>query len=173
LLWVLHSFFYSFFTTLFCHDVQKKEKKIFENGLKELQKILLEELRNAVIKTIAAFMNSEGGILLVGVQDDGQICGIDSDFETLKERKNWDGWMQFLVNLIRDEIGTEFTQYIKVKPILHENKTVAKIIVEKSARRPAYVEKKDVEFYIRSLNTTRELNTKQASNYISDHWMNS
>jgi predicted HTH transcriptional regulator len=146
-----------------------EEKKTFQSKLNKLQKIVLEELRNAVIKTIAAFMNSEGGILLVGVQDDGQVYGIESDFETLNERKDWDGWVQFLVNLIRDEIGTEFTRCIKIKRISHENKTVAQIIVEKSAR-PAYVESKTVEFYIRSLNTTHELNTKQASDYIHDHW---
>jgi hypothetical protein len=150
--------------------VDDEEKKTFEKRLRELQKILHEELQKAIIKTIAAFMNSEGGILLVGVQDDGQVCGIDSDFETLNERKNWDGWLQSLVNLIRDEIGAEFT--VKIKRILHENKTVAKIIVEKSAR-PAYVERKDVEFYIRSSNTTRELNTKQASDYTRGHWKNS
>jgi predicted HTH transcriptional regulator len=79
-----------------------EEKKNFENKLNKLQKILLEELRNAIIKTIAAFMNSEGGILLVGVQDDGQVYGIDSDFETLNERKDW---VQSLVNHIHHEIG--------------------------------------------------------------------
>ncbi len=46
---------------------------------------------------------------------------------------------------------------------------VAKVIVEKSTR-PAYVEKKDVEFYIRSINVTQSLNTREANNYIFDHW---
>lgn len=52
---------------------------------------------------------------------------------------------------------------------IYDNKTVAKVAVVRS-RRPAYVEKKDVAFYIRSLNTTTPLNTRQAYDYITDHW---
>jgi hypothetical protein len=49
---------------------------------------------------------------------------------------------------------------------MHDDKTIAKIVIEKS-RRPAYVEIKDAAFYVRSLNNTTPLNTKQAHNYIT------
>jgi predicted HTH transcriptional regulator len=151
-------------------DVVKKNN--MQKVLVEAQKVLEEKLQQEIVKTIAAFLNSEGGILLVGVEDDGTISGIEKDFKSIPgKRKNFDGWLQHLVNMITYQIGPEFTQYIKVRPISCQSNTVAKIIVTKSGR-PAYVEKKDVEFYIRSLNTTHVLNTRQANYYIVDHWKN-
>jgi hypothetical protein len=56
-----------------------------------------------------------------------------------------------------------------VDQILYEGKTIAKIVVKKSAR-PAFIEKTNAEFYIRGINTSRSLNPREASNYIFDHW---
>jgi predicted HTH transcriptional regulator len=50
---------------------------------KEIEKIL----RKSVTKTIAAFLNSEGGTLLIGVADSGSVLGIEPDFEYLKQGK--------------------------------------------------------------------------------------
>lgn len=130
-----------------------------------------ETLKNEVITTICAFMNSGGGIMLIGVQDDGSVCGLDKDLKAAGRKKDWDSWLQVLANHIREKIGTEFVNYVKVERMMHENKTVAKITVDRS-RRPVYVEKKDAAFYVRSLNTTTPLNTKQAYDYITDHWKN-
>jgi very-short-patch-repair endonuclease len=133
----------------------------------------------SILKTIAAFMNSEGGLLIVGVEDNGNILGIEKDFETFSDRKNWDGWVQHIVNVVRKHIGTEFLEHIRVEAILCDGKTVALIRVQKSYK-PAFVEYQDtkggqskVEFYYRALNTTQALNTKQASDYIKEHWKNS
>ena len=128
-----------------------------------------ETLKNEVVTTISAFMNSTGGILLVGVQDDGSVYGLEKDFKAAGGKGDWDAWLQLLANLIRGKIGTEFFNYVKVERVIHDDKTVAKIVVEKS-RRPAYIEIKDAAFYVRSLNTTTPLNTKQAHDYITDHW---
>jgi very-short-patch-repair endonuclease len=131
----------------------------------------------AILKTIAAFMNSEGGMLIVGVEDNGNILGVEEDFQTFSDRKNWDGWMQHLVNIVRKHIGTEFMAHIRVEDIHCDGKTVAIIKVQKSYK-PAFVEYQDksghtkVEFYYRALNTTQALNTKQASDYIKEHWKN-
>ena len=98
-----------------------------------IEKTIREEVPFAIIKTIAAFLNSEGGILLVGVQDDGKICGIESDFNGFKDKKNWDGWSQHLVNLIKEKIGIEFTQYVNVYRIQHEQVTSKDSCREKSS----------------------------------------
>jgi hypothetical protein len=66
----------------------------------------------AILKTLAAFMNSDGGMLIVGVEDNGNILGVEEDFQTFSDRKNWDGWMQHLVNVVRKYIGSEFLQHI-------------------------------------------------------------
>lgn len=57
-------------------------------------------------------MNSEGGRLLVGV-DNGKICWVQRGFEAFE--KNWDGWQQHLTNLIVNHFGTTVMAYIKPK----------------------------------------------------------
>ena len=43
-----------------------------------------ERLERAVAKTVAGFLNAEGGVLLIGVADDGSIPGIEDDYTLLK-----------------------------------------------------------------------------------------
>src|SRR6185295_17415353 len=45
-----------------------------------------KELTRAVVTTVAAFMNGEGGTLLIGVEDDGSVVGIESDLRTLRKQ---------------------------------------------------------------------------------------
>lgn len=56
------------------------------------------------MKTVAAFMNSEGGLLIVGAADNGDVLGLDKDFETLSKKKSWDEWMQHFINLFNENI---------------------------------------------------------------------
>ena len=60
-------------------------------------------------------MNSYGGKLLVGIEDNGEIAGIEKDFETFNDRKNLDGWLQHFTNLIDDHIGKEFMTYTLIQ----------------------------------------------------------
>ena len=72
-----------------------------------------EALRKSCVKTIAAFMNSEGGTLLIGVEDDGNILGLDKDLSLLGGSE--DKFQQMLVNLISDEIGPALSHYHRVR----------------------------------------------------------
>ena len=68
-----------------------------------LQKQPNKALRKSSLKTIAGFMNTEGGTLLIGVEDDGNILGLDNDLGLVGGSR--DKFEQTLVNLITDEIG--------------------------------------------------------------------
>ena len=57
--------------------------------------VVNKELTKAVAKTIAGFLNGEGGTLLLGVSDEGGITGIEDDLATLR-RPNADGFEQNL-----------------------------------------------------------------------------
>lgn len=58
-------------------------------------------------------------------------------------KKDWDTWQLKLATLIRDKIGAEFANYVSVERVIHENKTVTKIVVDRS-RHPVHIEKKDL-----------------------------
>jgi len=58
------------------------------------------KLEHAVLKTLAAFLNSKGGTLFVGVNDDGEVIGLEND-----KFLNRDKMALHLDNLIKDQLG--------------------------------------------------------------------
>jgi hypothetical protein len=42
--------------------------------------IIDKKLESVILKTLAAFGNSDGGILIIGVNDDGEAIGLDRDY---------------------------------------------------------------------------------------------
>ena len=57
-------------------------------------------MEHAVLKTIAAFMNSKGGTLFVGVNDNSEVIGLDQD-----SFLNEDKLLLHLDNLIKSKLG--------------------------------------------------------------------
>ena len=66
-------------------------------------------MEHAVLKTIAGFLNTKGGELLIGVDDSGEPIGLENDkFNTL------DNLSLHLVNLINDRIGAVYMFFITI-----------------------------------------------------------
>ncbi len=61
-------------------------------------------LFDVIAKTITGMLNSNGGFLLIGVKDDGQILGVEQDVSTIKP-PTLDAYERFLIDSIRDYIG--------------------------------------------------------------------
>lgn len=128
-----------------------------------------KELEKIIIKTIDGFLNFEGGTLLIGIDDSGEIIGIDRDISTLKKKNN-DGFQQLLMSLISEYLGAEYSQYIDIIFEMSENKNVCIVNIDKVPQ-PVFVRERDTKlFYIRSGNTTKLLNSEEAYNYIQLHW---
>src|ERR1017187_10373679 len=53
---------------------------------------LNEPLKYSVIKTVAAFLNSNGGTLLIGVDDDRQVLGLQGDYSAFKKTDSQDAF---------------------------------------------------------------------------------
>ncbi|GGK18722.1 hypothetical protein GCM10007962_11130 [Yeosuana aromativorans] len=64
------------------------------------------ELEVVIAKTIVGFMNAKGGKLIVGVDDEGKILGLENDFKTLKH-KNKDGFEREVFRIISTYIDRE------------------------------------------------------------------
>ncbi len=128
-----------------------------------------KDLEKAVIKTIAAFLNSVGGTLLIGVTDNGTIHGIEEDLNSLV-RKDRDGFENHINQLLKHAIGAEFRQYITVSFVAFDSKEVAVIEVDPSPK-PVYVKLNgSEEFFIRTGNTTSPLKLSEVGSYIESHW---
>jgi hypothetical protein len=152
-----------------------------EHGFLEFKSSLRWNLREAkvdkkmeevILKTVSAFSNSEGGKLLIGVADDGQILGLEDDYNTLGEAGK-DHFELHLRNLLNAAFSTEYTatQITMHFPQVDE-KEICEIDI-KPGKKPLYVEVADKngaktkKFYVRSGNSSQELDIVETANYIS------
>lgn len=125
-----------------------------------------KELEKAVMKTVAAFLNSEGGYLLIGVDDNGQPAGLEGDFASLP-KQNTDGFENHFNNLFSVMIGPEFRRFVGLKFEELEGKTICLASVERS-HKPVYLKSINGEdFYIRTGNVTTPLKMSEVATYIS------
>jgi len=124
--------------------------------------------RHSVIKTVAAFLNSEGGTLLIGVDDDKVVPGLDQDLKLLGD--SLDRFAQLLNSPIADYIGPEYARFVKLRTEGVDGKQVCVVDVDK-APEPAFIKgSKGMEFYIRLGNTTRALDPEETVRYIDASW---
>ena len=73
----------------------------------------------SVVKTIAGFVNREGGTILVGVADDGKVIGVDAD-----KFRNQDDCRLFLDNTIGRHLGNIANTLVDYSFQAHEGKHV-------------------------------------------------
>ncbi len=130
-----------------------------------------KKMEEIILKTISAFSNAEGGKLLIGVTDEGEILGLEFDYNTFKEA-NKDHFELHLRNIINNAFGKEFGAiYLNVRfPIVNDTE-ICEIDI-KAAKTPLYCEVADKngtiqkKFYIRSGNSSQELDIEETASYI-------
>ena len=128
-----------------------------------------KELEISVAKTICAFLNSKGGLIFIGIRDDGSVIGIEKDYTTLR-KQNSDGFMQYLVQVISNYLGVEYSRYISFRIHKLDGKEICVVSVSRSVK-PAFVKYSNrEEFYIRMSSTSQPLNVKEAFEYIKLNW---
>lgn len=131
-----------------------------------------KKLEEVVLKTIAAFSNGEGGTLIIGVNDEGEIEGLHNDYATLNNGDK-DKFEIHLRNLINKEYGVEFaTNNLKITFPLVDEKEICMVEV-KAGLKPFYTFASDSnankvqKFYVRSGNSSQEIALHEISEYIS------
>lgn len=125
-----------------------------------------KELEHGVMKTIAAFLNSKGGSLIIGVDDQHKVLGLASDFSSLV-KKNQDGFENHFNNVFSAMIGPEFRRHVRLS--FHEvsGEDVCLVSVE-PGHQPAYLKTENGEdFFIRTGNATTPLKMSQLTAYLS------
>ncbi len=126
-----------------------------------------KEIELAWLKSVVAFCNSNGGAILIGVNDDGEILGLEADLF-----KNDDKCLLHVQSLLKDHIGMEFTKYINYR--LHSNKGKKFLAVHCSpAPKPLFLLSNNKEqFFVRSGPASIELPMSKALKYIEDRKKN-
>jgi len=123
-------------------------------------------IEHASLKTICAFLNSEGGDLLIGVRDDGSIEGIETDIFD-----NDDRFLLHIWTLIKTCMGQEVVEWVKTSLQKFGNKTVCRVNCRKSAK-PVFLKQNgfDEAFYVRVGPSSSSLDISSALKYIEQHF---
>ncbi|MCX6248846.1 MAG: putative DNA binding domain-containing protein [Bacteroidetes bacterium] len=126
-------------------------------------------LEHVIAKTISAFLNTEGGILFIGVDDAGNTIGLIPDYQTMS-KKNSDGFLLALTDLVNRYLGKEFHRFISTRIIAAGAAEICMVTVNKSDS-PVFVENgNEQEFFIRAPASSQPLNMREAMEYIQSHW---
>jgi hypothetical protein len=127
-------------------------------------------LEKMVARTLAAFMNSKGGTLIIGVSDEGDALGLEADFATLQHRPNADGWEQHLHNVLNSYLGKDVAATVSMSFGEFQGKAVAVVRAEPGIKPVFLTDGPNTEFFIRAGNTTQLLNVKETTEYIKQHF---
>ena len=123
-----------------------------------------------VVKTVAGFLNAHGGVLLIGVADDGTPRGLQDDYIAVGN-KGRDGYENFLTTLLDKCIGRAAVANVTIAFDSVAGHDVCRLNVNPS-QEPVFVanDKGDADLYVRLNNSTRLLNTADALKYVRQHW---
>jgi ATP-dependent Lon protease len=128
------------------------------------------DLVRGPVTSVSAFLNTEGGTLLVGVTDaDHEVIGIGNDLSTLK-RRDVDAFEQYFRQALVNGIGAEFGPYVKVTFPSVDGLQICRVDVVRSPKPVFIAGKQAKEFYIRSGNGNRPLDPEATHDYIEMHW---
>ncbi|MDD4554906.1 MAG: ATP-binding protein [Bacteroidales bacterium] len=125
-----------------------------------------QAIERACLKTISAFLNTNGGTLLIGVRDDGTIEGIESD-----KFVNEDKFLLHLWTLIRTCLGRDVSLSVRTSLEKVSDKTICRVTCIRNSRpvflrQPGFPE----EFYIRVGPSSNAMDISEALRYIADHF---
>ena len=128
-------------------------------------------LEQVIVKSVAGLTNASGGVLLVGVADDGEIVGIEKDVQMLPKRQDKDGYENHLTTLLENGLGSAATANVGAQFEQVDGHTVCRVTVQPSSS-PVWTKLKGQEdaFYVRLGNSTRPFGPRDAHEYISHHF---
>lgn len=124
-----------------------------------------KKMEHSCLKTIAAFLNAQGGHLIVGVSDSSEVLGIENDGFPNEDKMNL-----HLVNLIKDRIGPQHMLHIEPRFDSLDGKRVL-VVRCKPSRIPVFLKDGSTEqFYARTGAATTELTPSQIQPYIQQRF---
>jgi len=155
------------------------------------------EVLRACVKTVCAFLNGQGGTLLIGVADSGEPTGLEDDIRNFSNRKTTDGFESRFREALIAGLDPEGSHLAAISfPMVH-GVQICRVDVERSPH-PVFLVSKNIplhfyvrqegdppqpvrcpscgelihppEFYVRKGNASRPLDVRQAHEYIRDHW---
>lgn len=99
-----------------------------ESETVELKTIIVDDIK----KEIIAFANCQGGKIYIGVQDNGEVIGMDDP----------DGAALQISNMVRDAIKPDLTMFLHYETLKIGAKSIIAVDIQRGTERPYYIAKK-------------------------------
>lgn len=127
-----------------------------------------------IAKTLASFLNSDGGVLLIGVKENknnncDEVIGIDPELDKIKDQC-LDGYRRNIIDFIikiyfPKNIFNHFNDYMNISFESNYGKNVCRINVKKSDQK-VFLKIQNMDcFYVRVDATTRKLNGEEVVDF--------
>lgn len=135
-----------------------------------------ERIEMVIAKAVAGFLNTDGGTLLIGVNDAGEVVGLANDFAVVKapDPDRFELWL-------RDFLASTLGQNAAAGPIVDFTEvtvdgasTYVCRVTCPSSPRPVFVRPAKgsgpSELWVRTGNSTRQLKVDEAVDYVMVRW---
>ena len=157
---------------------EEEVRKIIQNGENEKiefkasfrycykDKKFNKPLENIIVKTIASFLNSEGGDLFIGIEDNGNILGLENDLAHCSN--SFDKFQRTLSQVLDSAFDEKsIMSNIKIRSLNIDDKEIC-IVYTRKSHKPVFV--KD-DFFVRINDSCKKIAGKEVHEYIKDHFI--
>lgn len=122
-------------------------------------------LERKVLQTLAAFQNTDGGTLIIGVSDDRTVIGIEEDYPHVGGTR--DRWRLAFDNLISARLGKDAMSRINLELHPWNGRTIAIIRCSPRKKEPTWI---GDELWVRRTASTQRLSTKESVAWCRERW---
>lgn len=134
-----------------------------------------QKMEHVLVKTVCGFMNAEGGgMLLIGVGDDGQVIGLDRDYRTLSNKPNKDGYELWLRQHLDKSLSCQTAGIVRIGFEALDGHEICVVHVGASSRpvfaKPLSGGGPPSEFWVRVGNATKQFHGDDMEDYRSRRW---
>ena len=148
-----------------------EEAKDLSKNVRGIDKIII----HSALKTICAFANTKGGVLLLGVSDDKKIFGLEQDYKSFKKDKDRDGFGKFFDSMIKDYFGDSFSSTLLEYEFLKFPKGDILIVKVKKSTEEVFLLKNEKgiteeSIYVRNLSSSVKLKGIELSKFLKNRF---
>ena len=127
-------------------------------------------IEDAVVKAVAAFLNTDGGTLLIGVAPDGSLVGLGDDYPHVKP-ENGDGFVNWLTTHLSNALGAAAVMRTRARIVSQSEVELCRLDVAPSSQPTWAKTSKELRvFFVRMNNSSRTLPADELDAYFTDRW---
>ena len=140
-------------------------KQSFRSDVKRQER--RSSLEEGCLKTIVGFLNTDGGELIVGVKDDGEFSGLETEISKFHKGSK-DEFLLYLQNKIQNRIGGEYCLYINYELVKVDRNCTVLLVNCKASKKACYLDGK--HFYVRTNPATHKLEGPRLVDYVNERF---